>query len=101
MRCVPQKHGDPAYLASFTTAATGKSNATRDFLSQAISFLMWNMPCPKRTGGMMLGEKDAWTERLHLSAKQNTEPSRTDVWVHGCLCPVWGTEAAGGRPYLR
>lgn len=44
----------------------------------------------------MLEEKDAWTERLHLSAKQNT-----DVWVEGFLCPVRGTEAAGGRPYLR
>jgi len=58
------------------------------------------MPCPKQTYGMTLGQKDAWTDRLHLSAKQNTEPGHTDVWARGCLRTAWGTEAAGGCPHL-
>lgn len=61
---------------------------------------MWSMPCPKQMGSMMLGQKDAWTDRLHLSAKQNIEPGHIDIWAHGWLCPVGGTEAARGRPYL-
>lgn len=77
-----------------------KSNATRDFLSWAVSFVKWNMLCPKQTVGTMLGQKDAWTERLRLSAKQNIEPGHIDIWVRGCLCPIWGTAAARERLYL-
>lgn len=37
------------------------------------------MPCPKQTDGMMLGQKDAWAERLHHLAKQNIKPYPTDL----------------------
>lgn len=48
----------------------------------------------------MLGQKDARAERLHHLAKQNIKPRHTDLWVRGCLCPMWGTEAARGCLYL-
>lgn len=48
----------------------------------------------------MLGQKDAWAERLHHLAKQNIEPGHTDLRVRGCLCPMLGTEAARGCLYL-
>lgn len=44
--------------------------------------------------GMMLGQKDAWIEKLRLLAKQNIELGHTDTWLHGCLCPISSTEAA-------